>query len=145
MDSYPSEHDSVFCDTALSFNKPRSRFYSDVKSEVTAKGNTIRRDSERICRTKLSDSPQPSFLANFKGMKLFQMFAKTPVHTHKQRPDPIRGACKINDNLVVFDLDTGADISALSSDVYERLNPKPKLVNIDREIHSAGGAMKNVL
>jgi hypothetical protein len=51
----------------------------------------------------------------------------------------------LEDKLVVFDLDTGADISALSSEVYKLMNPKPRLIKSHQEFISAGGKMTNVL
>ncbi|RNA33119.1 hypothetical protein BpHYR1_028050 [Brachionus plicatilis] len=46
--------------------------------------------------------------------------------------------------MVVFDVDTITDVSAFSKTAYEKLKPRPKLTQIDRKIHSAGGVMKNI-
>lgn len=65
--------------------------------------------------------------------------------TPLERPKPIHGLCKLENKLVVFDLDTGADISAISKTVYESLNPQPRLLKNYPVVLSAGGKMDNVL
>ncbi|RNA00604.1 hypothetical protein BpHYR1_000093 [Brachionus plicatilis] len=45
----------------------------------------------------------------------------------------------------MFDLDTGAEISAISKTVYESLSPQPKLLKDYPVVLSAGGKVDNVL
>ena len=104
----------------------RARFYS-----------ISREDSGRISSKEKPENSRP--------LKILQLTKAAIEHVHSKRPDPIRGVCKINNQMVVFDLDTGADVSALSETAFETLNPLPKLTQINREIHSAGGIMDNIL
>ncbi|CAF0905878.1 unnamed protein product [Brachionus calyciflorus] len=48
-----------------------------------------------------------------------------------------RAPLKVEDKLVVFDLDTGTFISAVSSSIFNCLNPKPRLIKNNREIMEA--------
>ncbi|RNA28818.1 hypothetical protein BpHYR1_048386, partial [Brachionus plicatilis] len=97
-------------------------------------------ESEDLGRISNKENPE-----NSKNFRIFQLTQPTREHIHSRRPEPIREVCKINNQVVAFDLDTEAHISAISKEAYDSLQPQPKLVTVNREIYSAGGVMDNVL
>ncbi|CAF1052565.1 unnamed protein product [Brachionus calyciflorus] len=116
-------------------NGKRVRFYSTEQASSSE-------DEDNVdCQPRISkiDSKKVD-----KSLKLFQVIKPKTSNFQLPHPKPIRGLCKLNDKLVVFDLDTGADISAMSTTVYNSLNPKPRLVKNHQDIISAGGKMENI-
>ena len=66
------------------------------------------------------------------------------VNKELDRSQAIRGVGKINNQLIVFDVDTGADITAISEEVFLRLNPRPKLTHFEARVLSAGDARSQI-
>ncbi|CAF1018509.1 unnamed protein product [Brachionus calyciflorus] len=117
----------------------RVRFYSTPEDE---QNKTEEKPS--ICIQESSSAFKTPTVEN-KFLNILQMSSAQTPDIHISCPAPLRGQCKVEDKLVVFDLDTGADISALSGSIFNCLNPKPRLIKNNREIISAGGKMTNVL
>ena len=100
----------------------RVRFHSTEETQAT-----------RVKEPRISIRNVPPALSINKSLdekftKILQL-ASTPLPEFKiPCPRPIRGLCKVEDKLVVFDLDTGADISAISSAIYNSFYPRAGLI-----------------
>ena len=54
------------------------------------------------------------------------------------------GRNKVGSKLVVFKIDTGADITAISKSIFDSLPNKPKLHPCKRALFSPGGKLQSV-
>ncbi|RMZ98910.1 hypothetical protein BpHYR1_025497 [Brachionus plicatilis] len=87
---------------------------------------TVDKKQSRFYSLDGEDSGQkPEITGPFRILQLTKVDIE---HVRSKRSDQIRGICKINNQVMVFVLDTGADLSALSETAYETLKPQTKLI-----------------
>ena len=114
----------------------------DKRATCPAKGKKCRgcgkpNHFERVCRSQkkanlqevCTDEPETFYLGS--------------VNQEGEEP-PWRTSININGCQISFKIDTGADVSVITKDIYNRLRPKPKLRKSEAILVSSGGNLPHL-